>query len=162
MNVAKFPAYRDLTGFDFSQSLVDEALVKSLHHAQFLEDSQNVVLVGGPGTGKTNWRPHRRAGRPAPSSAGPVPVHHRTGQCPGAGEAGRAARRADRIRSKLGWEPGILNCNGGKPRGMHWNTFERLTAQHDSFVRMSLVGMSSRLNRYGQTLAGWGLGDELE
>ena len=54
MKVAKFPAYRDLTGFDFSQSLEDEALVKSLHRCQFLEDSQNVVLVGGPGTGKTH------------------------------------------------------------------------------------------------------------
>ena len=54
MKVAKFPAYRDLTGFDFAQSPVDEALVKSLHRCQFLEDAQNVVLVGGPGTGKTH------------------------------------------------------------------------------------------------------------
>ena len=54
MKVAKFPAYRDLTGFDFVQSTVDEALVKSLHRCQFLEDAQNVVLVGGPGTGKTH------------------------------------------------------------------------------------------------------------
>ena len=54
MKVAKFPAYRDLTGFDFGQSSVDEALMKSLHRCQFLEDAQNVVLVGGPGTGKTH------------------------------------------------------------------------------------------------------------
>ena len=54
MKVAKFPAYRDLTGFDFGQCTVDEALVKSLHRCQFLEDAQNVVLVGGPGTGKTH------------------------------------------------------------------------------------------------------------
>ena len=54
MTVAKFPAYRDLTGFDFRQSPVDEALVKSLHRCQFLEDAQNIVLVGGPGTGKTH------------------------------------------------------------------------------------------------------------
>ena len=54
MTVAKFPAYRDITGFDFSQSPVDEALVKSLHRCQFLEDAQNIVLVGGPGTGKTH------------------------------------------------------------------------------------------------------------
>ena len=54
MKVAKFPAYRDLIGFDFSQSMVDEALVKSLHRCLFLEDAQNVVFVGGPGTGKTH------------------------------------------------------------------------------------------------------------
>lgn len=54
MKAARFPAYRDLTGFDFGQSAVDEALVKSLHRCQFLEDAQNVVLVGGPGTGKTH------------------------------------------------------------------------------------------------------------
>jgi len=54
MSAAKFPAYRDLTGFEFSQSPVDEALMKSLHRCQFLEDAQNVVLVGGPGTGKTH------------------------------------------------------------------------------------------------------------
>lgn len=54
MTVAKFPAYRDITGFDFSQSPVDETLVKSLHRCQFLEDAQNIVLVGGPGTGKTH------------------------------------------------------------------------------------------------------------
>ncbi len=54
MTVAKFPAYRDITGFDFSQSPVDEAQVKSLHRCQFLEDAQNIVLVGSPGTGKTH------------------------------------------------------------------------------------------------------------
>lgn len=54
MKAAKFPAYRDLTGFVFGQSPVDEALVRSLHRCQFLEDAQNIVLVGGPGTGKTH------------------------------------------------------------------------------------------------------------
>lgn len=54
MKAARFPAFRDLTGFDFAHSAVDEALVKSLHRCQFLEDTQNVVLVGGPGTGKTH------------------------------------------------------------------------------------------------------------
>ena len=34
----------------------------------------------------------------------------------------RAARRVDRIRDKLGWEPGILNGKGWKPQGMHWHT----------------------------------------
>lgn len=54
MKTAKFPAYRDLAGFDFTQSVVDEALIRSLHRCEFLEDAQNVVLVGGPGTGKTH------------------------------------------------------------------------------------------------------------
>ncbi len=54
MNVAKFPAYRDLAGFDFAESQVDEALVRSLHRCEFIDDAQNVVFVGGPGTGKTH------------------------------------------------------------------------------------------------------------
>ena len=54
MKVARFPAYRDLAGFDFTQSTVDEALVRSLHRCEFLEDAQNIVFVGGPGTGKTH------------------------------------------------------------------------------------------------------------
>ena len=54
MNVARFPAYRDLAGFDFAESQADEALVRSLHRCEFIEDAQNVVFVGGPGTGKTH------------------------------------------------------------------------------------------------------------
>ena len=54
MKVAHFPAYRDLTGFNFSESQVDEALVRALHRCEFMDDAQNVVLVGGPGTGKTH------------------------------------------------------------------------------------------------------------
>lgn len=54
MKVAKFPAYRDLAGFEFSESQVDEALVRALHRCEFMDDAQNVVLVGGPGTGKTH------------------------------------------------------------------------------------------------------------
>jgi hypothetical protein len=57
----------------------------------------------------------------------------------------RAARRADRLRKKLGWEPGILNGPGLKPKGMHWRTYERLLAQHDGFVSASLAGMARRL-----------------
>ena len=54
MKAARFPAYRDLAGFAFAESQVDEALVKSLHRCEFIEDAQNVVFVGGPGTGKTH------------------------------------------------------------------------------------------------------------
>ena len=54
MTAARFPAHRDLASFDFSQARVDEALVRQLHALQFLEMAHNVVLIGGPGTGKTH------------------------------------------------------------------------------------------------------------
>lgn len=54
MKAAKFPAYRDLYGFDFSESTVDEYLIRGLHRCEFIKDSQNIVFVGGPGTGKTH------------------------------------------------------------------------------------------------------------
>ena len=50
LKAARFPAYRDLNGFDFASSQVNEALVRQLHRCEFLEDAHNVVLVGGPGT----------------------------------------------------------------------------------------------------------------
>jgi len=43
-----------LLGFDFSCSEANEALVRQLHRCEFLESAHNVVLVGGPGTGKTH------------------------------------------------------------------------------------------------------------
>ena len=54
MKAARFPAHRDLAGFDFTQSRVDEALIRRLHSTGFTETAQNVVLIGGPGTGKTH------------------------------------------------------------------------------------------------------------
>ena len=54
MKAARFPAYKDLSGFDFAASEVNEALVRQLHRCEFLEGAHNVVLIGGPGTGKTH------------------------------------------------------------------------------------------------------------
>ena len=54
LGVARFPTYRDLAGFDFASSEVNEALVRQLHHCAFIDDADNVVLVGGPGTGKSH------------------------------------------------------------------------------------------------------------
>jgi len=56
----------------------------------------------------------------------------------------RMARRANKLRDKLVWEPGCLNGPGEKPKGMHWRTFERLTAQHEAFVRRSLAEVMVR------------------
>lgn len=56
MKVARFPAYRDMGGFDFSCSDADEALVRQLYQCDFIDSAHNIVLVGGPGTGKIIWR----------------------------------------------------------------------------------------------------------
>ena len=53
-NAAKFPVHRDLAGFDFEVSPVDRKLVATLASTAFTEGAHNVVLVGGPGTGKTH------------------------------------------------------------------------------------------------------------
>lgn len=54
INAAKFPIHRNLLGFDFSQSKVDESLIKKLAAMEFTDSAQNLVLVGGTGTGKTH------------------------------------------------------------------------------------------------------------
>lgn len=54
MKAARFPAYKDLAGFDFASSEVNEAMVRQLHRCEFIEGADNVVLIGGPGTGKTH------------------------------------------------------------------------------------------------------------
>ena len=54
MKASRFPAYKDLTGFDFMASEVNEATLRQLHKCEFLDGAQNVVLIGGPGTGKTH------------------------------------------------------------------------------------------------------------
>ena len=52
--VARFPSYKDLTGFDFASSDINEATVRQLHRGGFVENTGNVVLTGGPGTGKSH------------------------------------------------------------------------------------------------------------
>jgi DNA replication protein DnaC len=47
-----FPAYKDLAGFDFAASEVNEALIRQLHRGDFIGGADNIVLIGGPGTGK--------------------------------------------------------------------------------------------------------------
>jgi len=54
MSSAKFPIHRDLLGFDFAQSKVDQQLVNNLATMKFTDAAQNLVLVGGTGTGKTH------------------------------------------------------------------------------------------------------------
>ncbi|MFV0643360.1 MAG: IS21-like element helper ATPase IstB [Sphingomonadaceae bacterium] len=54
MKVARFPAYKDLAAFDFSSSEANGAMIRQLHRDDFIDGAHNVVLIGGPGTGKTH------------------------------------------------------------------------------------------------------------
>lgn len=50
----------------------------------------------------------------------------------------RAIRRAERIRTTLGWRPGVANGHEFRPRHMRWRTFLRLIEQHDLLVEVSV------------------------
>jgi DNA replication protein DnaC len=54
MKAARFPAYKDLSGFDFAANEINEATIGTLHRCEFMDGAQNGVLIGGPGTGRTH------------------------------------------------------------------------------------------------------------
>ena len=54
MKAARFPAYKDLSGFDFAASEINETTARTLRRCEFMDGAHNVVLIGGPGTGKTH------------------------------------------------------------------------------------------------------------
>jgi DNA replication protein DnaC len=54
MSVAKFPVYRDLDSFEFAESPVNEQQIRQLYSGEFTTENRNIVLVGGPGTGKSH------------------------------------------------------------------------------------------------------------
>lgn len=51
---------------------------------------------------------------------------------------GRMFRRADKIRARLGWPPGVLAPELGKPDKMHWRTYLRLRAELDAMTNALL------------------------
>ena len=55
MKVARFPAHRDLAGFTFTDSAVNEALVRTLHRCTFLDEAENIVFIGGPALIWSSW-----------------------------------------------------------------------------------------------------------
>ena len=54
MHSARFPVHRDLAGFDFEHSKVDQSLITELADLSFTEQAHNLVFIGGTGTGKTH------------------------------------------------------------------------------------------------------------
>ena len=54
MSAAQFPVMKHLAEFDFDATSVNEALVRSLHEGDFLDQTRNAVFVGGTGSGKSH------------------------------------------------------------------------------------------------------------
>ncbi|WP_445486957.1 IS21-like element helper ATPase IstB [Rhodopseudomonas sp. RCAM05734] len=53
LTIAKLPLAKDLDGFEFDGTPINETLVHDLSGGGFIEQQRNVVLIGGTGTGKT-------------------------------------------------------------------------------------------------------------
>ena len=51
---ARFPSIKELDSFEFTNTPINESLVRHLHEGGFVPKHGNVLLVGGSGTGKTH------------------------------------------------------------------------------------------------------------
>jgi DNA replication protein DnaC len=49
MTLAKLPLAKDLDGFEFTGTPINEALVRELSNGGFLAEQRNAVLIGGTG-----------------------------------------------------------------------------------------------------------------
>ncbi|HSN23454.1 MAG TPA: IS21-like element helper ATPase IstB [Methylomicrobium sp.] len=54
LHAAKFPHHRDLIGFDWTETPLEKARIEQMASASFMEQANNLILVGGTGTGKTH------------------------------------------------------------------------------------------------------------
>ena len=82
-------------------------------------------------------------------------------QCGGLGYAtqkegvgDRAMTKADKLRKRLGWPAGIANPNTGKPKGMHWETYDRLKSDHDELKQVSFHDIGRKLGFLHKLLEG--------
>src|SRR6266566_7550104 len=52
LTIAKLPLAKDLDNFDFTDTPINQTLIRDLASGAFLVEQRNAVLVGGTGTGK--------------------------------------------------------------------------------------------------------------
>lgn len=52
--LAGFPSIQTLEGFDFSSSNINKAQMLELATLRFVDNSENIILLGPSGTGKTH------------------------------------------------------------------------------------------------------------
>lgn len=54
LKAARFPLHRDLMGLDWAETPLPKGTVEQLATASFMDQADNLILVGGTGTGKTH------------------------------------------------------------------------------------------------------------
>ncbi|MDD3576327.1 MAG: ATP-binding protein, partial [Halothiobacillus sp.] len=54
LKAARFPMHRDLGGFQWQESPLEQARIEQLAQGSYLDTAHNLILVGGTGTGKTH------------------------------------------------------------------------------------------------------------
>jgi hypothetical protein len=64
----------------------------------------------------------------------------------------RARRRAEKIRAKLSWQPGLMNLPGAKPKGMHWKTYVRLMTEYRDDANQTMLGMNAKMELMSKRL----------
>ncbi len=99
---ARFPAYKDLSGFSFADTQVNEPMVRQLHGGDFIERAENVVLIGGREPGKPTWRPRWPSRR--------LPI---TGRRRASGQRSAWSMRSNRKNR----QPGRADCRPAAPSG---------------------------------------------
>jgi hypothetical protein len=84
---SRFPAYRDLAGFDFASSEVNEALVRQLHRCDLSSPRTMSCSLAGLELARRILLPHSACRPLSTTKACPLLLNRRTGQCPGAGKS---------------------------------------------------------------------------
>jgi len=72
LTIAKLPLAKDLDGFEFRDTPINETLVKDLAGGGFITQQRNAVLVGGTGTGKSQPSPLLEAASDPACAAGSI------------------------------------------------------------------------------------------
>ena len=94
--IAGFPALKTLEAYDFAfASGAPRQQIQELAGLGFVERSENVVLLGPSGVGKTHLAIAIRAARHPSSLEGALHIGGRPGDCPGSGAAAGTHKGGD-------------------------------------------------------------------
>lgn len=64
----------------------------------------------------------------------------------------KAFRRADKLRARLGWVPGVAHGEGARPKGMHHRTFDKLVNKYRAAELQALGAMGRYIDRMSDKL----------